>query len=365
MKAIRYFFWFALLAGQSAYAADEIALSAQQLQALGIATAPLPQKQQGELSGIPAQVVIPDSQMFIVSTSLPATVERVAAGVGDTVKKGQSLARLQSPALAEAQRGLLETTTQAQLAKDNLSRDEQLWKDGIIAESRYRAAKSQFVSASAALAERRQMLRLTGMSDAAIAKLQSGGNLNGMLEVVSPSDGVILEKTASVGQRLDAAIPLFKVAKLKPLALEIQAPFASTQGMAVGAAVSVPAFNAKGKLIAIGHSLSGTNQTILLRALILQGTENLRAGQFVEASIATRADTAAQWEIPNSALARLEGRAMLFVETAQGFRAVTVNVLHEGAQNSVVSGALNGDEKIAVRGVSALKAGVMGVGTGE
>lgn len=367
MAAIRYF-WFALamLAGvQAAQAGDDITLSAEQVQSLGITTAPLPAKRAGEISGLPAQVAVPDSQMFVVSTPLPATVERVAAGVGDAVKKGQLLARLQSPALAEAQRGLMEATTQAQLAKDNLTRDEQLFKDGIISESRFRAAKSQAVSANAALAERKQMLHLSGMSDAAIEKLQSGGNLSGLLDVVSPIDGVVLEKSASAGQRLDAAIPLFKVAQLKPLALEIQAPFGSIQGVAIGAAVRVPAYGAKGKLIAVGRSLSGANQTILLRALIDEGAEKLRPGQFVEASIAVAANTAAQWEVPNSAVARISGRTVIFVQTATGFRAVTVNMLHEGAENSSITGKLKGDEKIAVGGVSALKASVMGIGSGE
>ena len=358
-------FLIALLAALPALAADDIALSGEQIKSLGITTAPLPSKHEGEIAGLPAQAVIPDGQMHLVSTMLPATVEQVLAGVGDSVKKGQVLARLQSPALAEAQRGLLETTTQAQLARDNLARDEQLWKDGIISESRYRTTRSQAVAAEAALAERKQLLRLSGMSASAITQLQSGGTLSGLLAVTAPIDGMVLEKTISVGQRLDAASPMFKVARLKPLALEIQAPFSATHGLRTGATVTVPAYGAHGKLIAIGQSLSGVNQTILLRALISEGTENLRAGQFVEASIATQGGGDAQWNIPNSALARFGSKAMVFVETAKGFRAVGVNVLHEGAQSSVINGPFGGNEKIAVSGISTLKASLMGMGRGE
>jgi len=360
-----------LLAGQPALGADntvavnEIVLDASQIHSLGIASAPLPAKRQGELSGMPAQVVVPGNQLYMVSTPLPATVEQTAVGVGDTVKKGQLLARLQSPALAEAQRSLLQAATQAQLAKENLARDEQLWKDGIIAESRYRASKSQWVAADAALAERRQMLRLSGMSDSAIAQLQSGSNLGSLLAVTSPIDGMILEKSVSAGQRLDAAIPMFKVARLKPLELEIQAPFDATQGLKVGAEVTVPAYGVKGKLIAIGGSLGGGNQALLLRVLIRDGAEKLRPGQFVEASIATSANAIAQWEVPNGAVARIGGQSMMFVQTATGFRPEKVTVLHVGAENSVVTGKFRGDEKIAVKGVSALKAGVMGIGKAE
>lgn len=354
-----------LFSATNATAADELALTPKQIQALGISVAPLPSKNTGEMAGIPAQVVIPGNQLFIVSTPLPAMVEQTLVGVGDHVNKGQILARLQSPALAEAQRGLLQASTQEQLARGNFTRDEQLWKDGIIAESRYRSAQSQFIEAGAALAERRQMLLLAGMSASAIARLQSGQNLNSLLEISSPIDGVILEKTASAGQRLDSANPLFKVARLQPLGLEIQAPLASTQGIRVGAAVTIPAYAASGKLTAIGHSLSDSNQTILLRALIDKGTQNLRPGQHVDVSIATGSVGTPQWNIPNSALARVDGKNMIFVETATGFHAASVTVLHEGAQDTLITGKLGGTEKIATHGVSALKAKLMGIGGGE
>lgn len=351
-----------LFCAAHAIAADDLALSPKQIQALGISVAPLPSKNTGEIAGIPAQVVIPGNQLFIVSTPLPAMVEQTLVGVGDHVHKGQTLARLQSPALAEAQRGLLQASTQEQLARGSFSRDEQLWKDGIIAESRYRSAQSQYIEASAALAERRQLLLLAGMSANAIAHLQSGENLNSLLEITSPISGVILDKTANAGQRLDSAMPLFKVARLQPLGLEIQAPLASTQGIREGAAVTIPAYAASGKITAIGHSLSDSNQTILLRALIDKGAQNLRPGQHVDVSIATRAAATAQWDIPNSALARVAGKSVIFVETATGFHAATVTVLHEGAQDTLITGKLGGTEKIAVRGVSALKAKLMGIG---
>jgi len=240
-----------------------------------------------------------------------------------------------------------------------------LWKDGIISESRYRTTKGLALEAHAALSERKQMLIISGMSDGAIAQLQSGKNLGSLLTVTSPIAGVVLEKSASAGQRLDAAVPIFKIAKLDPLALEIQAPLSYTRDLRVGAAVTIPAYAASGKLTAIGRSLTGTSQTILLRAVIQQGSENLRPGQFVEASIGTSASSTAQWDIPNSAISRIAGKAVVFVETPQGFRAQTINVLNEGAKNSVIGGALKGNEKIAVGGVSALKSSMMGIGGGD
>lgn len=354
-----------LSAIQISYADELVSISARQIQSLGITVRPLPNKQQGEVSGLPAQVVVPGNQMFVISNPFPAMIEQTLVGVGDNVKKGQPIVRLQSPALAEAQRGLLQASVQGRLTQENLSRDESLYKDGIISESRYRTTRSLAQEAQAALMERKQMLRVSGMSDSAIAQLQSANNLSSLLTLTSPTDGVVLEKTASAGQRLDLPTPIFKIAKLTTLALEIQAPLAYTRNLKTGNGFSIPAYAANGKLTAIGQSLTGTNQTILLRGVILQGTENLRPGQFVEANISTSVNDGAQWDIPNSAISRIDGKTMVFVQTANGFRAQAVRILNEGAQSSVISGAFNGNEIIAVGGVSTLKSSLVGIGGGD
>lgn len=344
------------------YAADELLLNAKQVQALGVTAQPLPQPSSGELSGIPAQVVIPGNQLFVVSSPLAAMVEQVVVGVGDHVKKGAILVKLQSPALAEAQRGYLQAGTQERLARENFTRDEQLFKEGIVAESRYRVAQSQYTEASAALAEKKQMLQLAGMTQAQIAQLKSGENLSSLLQIASPIDGVVLEKSVNAGQRVDSATSLFSVAQLQPLGLEIQAPLQFTHDLREGAEVSIPAYAAKGKITAIGHSLSEGNQTILLRALIYKGAQNMRPGQHVDVSIATSKSKTVQWNVPKAAIARVGETSMIFVETANGFRKEEINVLHEGAQQTLISGKLQGNEKIAVTGVSALKAKLMGIG---
>ncbi|MFZ5502396.1 MAG: efflux RND transporter periplasmic adaptor subunit [Pseudomonadota bacterium] len=348
-----------------ACANPDVMLSEQQMKKLGVATVALPNNSAAELPGLSAQVVVPSNQLVMMGAPLTALVEQTLVEAGEAVRKGQVMARLQSPAFVEAQRGFLQASVQAELARENLLRDEALFKDGIIAESRYRNSKGAAREAAAVVAERKQFLRASGMSGAALSKLQTGGEFFGSLDVVAPLDGVVLEKAITAGQRLEVATPLFKVAKLDPLALEIQVPLSIARGLRTGTAVTVDGFSAGGRLTVIGHNLSGGNQTVQVRAVINQGADNLRPGQFVEAVIAMPASTPAQWNVPNSALARLHQQAVIFVKTSGGFRAEAVTVIHEGAKNSVVSGALKGDEQIAVQGVSVLKSAAMGIGGGE
>ena len=345
-------------------AAEEVPVSAAQLKSLGIETAPLAAQRAGELPGLPAQVVVPNNQLHVLSAPIPVLVERMLATAGEHVKKGQVLARLQGPAVVEMQRAYLQAASQLRLSKDNLARDEKLFEEGIIAESRYRATRSQHAELAAAYTERRQVLRLAGMSEAAIGRLQSGSGLGSAIDIVSPVEGVVLEQMANPGQRLEAAAPIFKVAKLDPLWLDIQLPIARRDTVTEGDRVTLSIQQAEGKVLTVGHGVGGS-QTVLVRAEITRGAERLHPGQYVEAtvvSVARNGGSNGLWSVSNHALARLQGRVLIFVQTAKGFRAVPVGLIAEGAQTSTVRGELKGDERIAVSGVSALKAALMGIG---
>jgi RND family efflux transporter MFP subunit len=281
------------------------------------------------------------------------------------VKKGQSLVRLQSPALIEAQRGYLQAAVQSQLARETAKRDENLFKEGIIAESRYLAARGNFAQAAAGLAERRQALRLYGMSDAAINRLQAGHALSDTVDLASPIDGVVLEQTAVAGQRAEASAPLYKIGKLSPLWLEIQAPVGLAAGLREGGAVKVPAYGAEGKVVSVGRSVAPGSQTVMVRAEVTAGAQNLRVGQFVEAQVAAPAAGASEWRVPNVALVRNKGLAYVFVQAPGGFRAQPVTVVSETPEAVVITGALKGNEQIAVSGVAALKGSWMGLGGAE
>lgn len=331
-----------------------IRIDTKQMQAIGIETAPLTGAGQGSQYSLPAQVVIPNAQLRIVSAPLPGLVQTMAVAPNDAVKRGQLLARLESPMLIEAQREFLQAATQAQLAQTSLKRDEELYKEGIIAEGRYQTARTQHIQAAAALSERRQALRLYGMSDTAINSLQSGRSMSSTLDIVAPISGVVLEQMASTGQRAEAATPLYRLAQVQPLWLEMRATPAAAAGIAPGAAVSVD--GAMGKVLSLGRHLDPATQTVMIRAEISQGAEKLRAGQYVEALVKASEDEARQWQVPATALARHQGKTYVFVVTRGGFVASAVRVLGEAASSATITGNLRGNERIAVKGIAALKA---------
>ncbi len=342
--------------------AAEIALTPEQAKALGVGTAKITAAVRGEMRGLAAQVVVPNRQMHVVSAPLGGLIESLGAAANQTVKSGDTLARIQSPALAEAQRDFLQAHAQAELARINLARDETLLSEGIIAESRFQTTRSMQAEAAAAAGQRRRALQLNGMSENAIRRLEQSREISATLTVVAPIGGVVLQQMAAVGQRVDAYTPLYTVARLDPLWLEIQLPLARASGVREGALVSVPAYQAGGRIISVGRSVNPDSQTLMLRALVTDNARRLRPGQYVEATVATAAGGGKQWIVPNGALARQDGRILVFVRSARGFNAVPVEIASDGPQASVVAGALSEGDAIAVTGIAALKSNLTGTG---
>lgn len=343
---------------RAANPADFIALAPAQAKALGVETRPLAAADTGSAAGLPAKVVVPVEQMRVVAAPLAGLLTQVGAVAGQTVKKGQMLARLASPGLLQVQRDYLQARQQADLAQRSLARDEQLFKEGIIAEARLQASRASQAQAAVAARELQAELRIAGATG-------GGGSLTPEVAVSAPLDGVVLEASAAVGSRVEAATALFTVAQLNPLWLEIQAPAALAGNLKEGAAVRIAGSEASGKLINVGRQISPGSQTVTLRARMDAGLDSLHPGQMVEATVAAApqagatAGKNATYRIPQAAVVRQAGQAWVFVQTAgarPGFQATPVSVAGNAGPDVLVSGsALAANAAVAVKGVSALK----------
>lgn len=357
MMPVRLALTTALLATLSlAVAAEPLVLQAAQLKSLGIETRRAGEAGAGHSGTLPARVLVPNAQMRVISAPVAGMVELLNVAPGESVKRGQVLAQLASPQALELQRDALQSGSQAQLLQQSLKRDELLFAEGLIPESRLQATRAAAAQAVAQASERRQGLALAGVTP---------GKLGGPLALTSPIDGVVLEQAVQLGQRVESATLIYRVAKLEPLWLEIQIPQAQTAGLKTGMTVRVANSAVSGKLIAIGRAIDAASQTVLLRAAVSEGASALRPGQVIEVEL-DLPTTSGQLRLPNSALARHQEETLVFVQTAgkdkqTQFEARSVRVISQGGDSTLIEG-VNAPEIVAVKGVSGLKAMLTGVG---
>ncbi len=343
-----------LLATAGLSAADEsLTLQMAQIKALGIETAIAGKTDGGRSTGYPAAVRVPNTQMRVLAAPIGGLVEMLAVAPGSTVKRGQVLAYLVSPQALELQRDARQADSQASLLRQNLKRDEQLFAEGLIAESRLQASRAAAEQAFAQASERHLGLALAG-----------AGKQGGKLALTAGIDGVVLEQGVQLGQRVETSAMVYRIAKLSPLWLEIQVPADIAAGLRESDRIRIVGGAVGGKLISVGRAVDAASQTVLLRAEVDRGSETLRPGQVVEVEIDS--PEGRQQRLPATALARYRDTTIAFVQTAGDDRNVSfavraVRVVSQGGDSVVIDGIKTG-EKIAVKGVSALKAILAGVG---
>lgn len=346
----------------AAFATDElIAISAEQAGKAGIAAAALADMKATGGIRLPAQVVVPPSRIEVITAPLPAMVAAVRIGHGETVKKGQVLARLQGAPLLELQREFAQARSQASLAIENLRRDESLYADGIIPQGRLSATRAAERQAALALAEKSQSLHLAGLAEPNV-----GGSLASGADIRAPFDGVVLEASAQPGQRVDAMTPLFKLGRISTLWAEIQATPAQAAGISVGDEVGVPGCPSGARISVIAPQVDAHDQSMRLRAELPYRVPCVRPNQFVQVDVRP-AETSSSyaWRVPAGALTRHLSRTWVFVEVPGGFRPVAVQVLEESAQSSRVAVPVDASERIAIKGIAMLKGVWLGLGAVE
>jgi RND family efflux transporter MFP subunit len=353
--------WAGLVSG-GAGVKEEIAITAAQAALVGVETAVIEPRPSSTGLRFPGRVTVPPDRTRLMNAPLGGRVERMTVTVDSPVRSGDVLAELQSPALAHAQAEFLVAYNKETLLRGTLDREQTLAPFGAVSKKQVITTQSEYDQARATAAERRQALSHYGMPDEAIQQLIATQSLDPRLVVISPIDGVVLEAAAVPGQTLDALAPIYRLAQLTQLWLEIQVPAASAAKFATGATVLLKDHSLRGRVVSVGNSVDATAQTVIVRAEFSDSSLALRPGQVVEAQIAPSAVSGQEWRVKAGALVRRGSDAFVFVQTTSGFTATPVRVREETPEFYVVSAAFRGDERIAVSGLAALKGAWEGLG---
>ena len=355
-----------LLTASMAQAADApakappIAWTEAQAKAAGVLTQVLSGTGASPGAGLVLQgtVELPPHATELISAPLAGVVQQVLVSPGQRIQAGEPVARLLSPELVTWQRELLQAQAQARLAATRLQRDEQLHAEGIIAGLRLQDSRTQNELAQLALRERRQTLQMAGASTTN-ETLQPG------LTLRASAAGTVLEITATPGQRLDAGMPVAKVARGGQWAIALQATPEQAHSLRTGDLLAVQGCKTPARLTAIVPQVSAGNQAVQLRADFTSAEDCLRVNQFVQITVAGRpGQGAGSLSVPAQAVVRHQGLAYVFVQTPKGFVPTAVVLGAEGTGQTLVRSGLKAGDAIAVQGLAALKGAWQGMGGG-
>lgn len=359
---------------------NNIKLSSDHIHNLGVVLGKLETVEQNPMLTAPATVVVPPAHEYLVSASQAGLITRLNASIGERVKQGDVLAELNSPDLLSLQRLYLKAENELQLALLSYRRDKKLFEEGVIAERRWQETSSQYNAIASEANEHRQLLKIAGMRDDEIRRLKSSHRLSSRLNVLSPLSGTVMERIGVAGSRVDILAPLYRIANLEQLWLEISIPQERAAQVKIGDGILVEALvdgtpntekssiesqaGITAKISMVSQTVNPNNQTVMARAIIDGGPSLIRPGQRITIQIVQGTPQTA-FKVPHTAIAQNEGKYYLFARNQDGFRVIPVTVLGKETEESVIRGDLTGAEEIAVKGAVALKANWLGLGNGE
>ncbi|WP_162893683.1 efflux RND transporter periplasmic adaptor subunit [Marinobacter sp. Arc7-DN-1] len=339
--------------------AAELVLTQQQLASAQLATTTVTARELKPRLGLTATLTADRRKSHRVTPVVDGLVTELLMVENDTVHKGQVLARLRSNSLGQAQADYLEALARFDLARAERARIEGLWKDGIVAESRWLAVDSEYKRARATLDARRRLLSLAGLSDDQIQALAQKPDRLAEFELISPIDGMVTGVEIESGQLATAGQAAFHVDDLSSLWAEVRVPVASLPRIELGAEVLIqveasPGREYRGRLQSLGGEVERQSQTLGGRIVVDNPDDVLRPGMYAAVTL-----TGISYQglvVPASAVFRVGEQAYLFEVTGpRRFKPVPIEIGTEAGDWIAVRAGIAADTEIVSGGVAELK----------
>lgn len=278
--------------------------------------------------------VNPDITRNIPAISLAAgRVVEIKARLGDVVKKGQLLMRVQSNDISGAFQQYLKTVNDERLARTQLQRAQLLYEKGATAQKDLEVAQDAEQNAKVDLDASTQQLKLLGVDK---------DHPTGVVDVLAPISGVIVEQnvTNAAGvQGLSSPNP-FTISDLSNVWIICDVYESDLNAIHLGQFADIrlnayPDKVLKGRISNIGPILDPSIRTAKVRLEVPNPGGMMRVGMFVTATFYGK-EPETHAVIPAAAVLHLHDRDWVYMPAGGGnFRRVEVkggNMLPNGMQ---------------------------------
>lgn len=266
---------------------------------------------------------------------------------GERVRAGQVIATLYSPEILAAHQDLLVAKAQVAQLKDSPQASRE--------------------AALAALEAARDRLRLLGVPDDALARMEASSRPTRSIAIRSPYSGTVIERLATEGAYIDTGSPLYRVADLRTLWVQLDAYESDLPRLDLGQPVrltvrALPGEVFEGRLTFIDPTLDLTRRTAQVRVQVRNPGGRLRPGMFAEATVSTAepAPGRSPLVVPATAPLFTGRRAIVYVEVEAGDRVAyeprTVRLGPRLGDFYPVVAGLSEGERVVVRGAFAIDA---------
>ena len=328
-----------------------VPLSQDAVERAGIVVAPVASGTSGTELRLPG-VVEPNAYRQVVVTPLVAgRVTKVGPALGDRVRRGQTLAEIYSPALAEAQTRYVSAQAMLDAHDRELQRTQKLVEIGAASRQELEKIHAEHAAQTAAVQSARSQLELLGVSASALENMAPGHNVSATTTVPAPIDGVVTERGANVGLNVDTATKLFTVVDLSTVWVVANLYEKDFPRVRVGSEAAIttsarPDLTLRGRVSYIDPQVSADTRTAKVRIEVPNPSGELRLGMYADVVVAGASGASAP-RVPRNAVQNVGDRTVVYLANPKEpgkfvEREVRLGQT-SGEQVEVVSGVQPGD----------------------
>jgi cobalt-zinc-cadmium efflux system membrane fusion protein len=287
----------------------------------------------------------------LVAVPIEGRVVALTKNLGDYVRRGETLAVIESREAASLQADVEKARSRLKLADVTLKRDRDLNKRGFRPKGQLDISQAAYEQAVTDLRMASQQVAASGLR---------GGNLN-RIAITAPIGGRVIARNAVLGQVFMADAPdteLFRISDTNRLSVTFSLSPADAARVTRGSIVQVtaPSRRSAASVSFVSPALDPKTRLVPVVARLDNRSGQWRVGEPASVAVGVAPDGGSTIRVPTTAVQTVEGRTVVFVRTGAGFRPVPVTIGGQEGGTTVVTSGLTGREKIAVTNSYTLKA---------
>jgi membrane fusion protein, heavy metal efflux system len=327
----------------------KVQLGADQIKSAGIVINTVGPRTMQTTIELPGEVKADETREAQVVPRLQGVVLQVLKQEGDRVSRGELMVVISSRELADAKSAYIEAGHQAEFTRVALEREESLFKKKISAELEYLLAKRQAEEAALTKDTAAQKLVALGVPAASLFKI--GAEPRDSLpryEIRSPLDGTVIERNVTMGEAVAADDPIFRVADLSSVWVEITVYAKDLgvvrQGQSAGVLSTDIGAEATGRINYIGRLVGEQTRSATARLTLSNTKGEWRPGMFVTVRL-VREETSVPIAVSADAIQTFRDWQVVFVKYWDWFEARPLELgRSDGQWVEVLSGLKVGDQ---------------------
>ena len=263
-------------------------------------------------------VVAPNTyKQVVVTPIISGRITRVSAELGQHVQRGETIAQIFSPELAEAQTRYVSARAMLEAHERELTRTEKLVEIGAASRQELERLHAEHTARRADVQSAASRLQLLGLSANAIDAPEGGSTPNSTTNVPAPIAGVVTERLANVGLNVDQTTKLFTVVDLSTVWVVAELYEKDFARVSVGSPATIttrayPDLVLQGRVSYIDPQVSAETRTAKVRIEVRNVRNELRFGMYVDALLGSSTGAATPM-IPRSAVQNVGDRTVVYL----------------------------------------------------